>query len=152
LHAVAFAQAVRNMEAYGSAEHLDGGFEKNNGGGAVHVVVAVKKDRLGGGDGPLDALDGSRHAEHQRGVVEVGKLGVEEGVSLGGLGDAASYEQLCENQGQMRVARQSCGGLRMLLGHDPSLPGLRAGGLTRRSGYEIIGADGHRADHSSSSS
>ena len=45
LHAVAFAQAMGNVKAGDAAEHFDGGFEKDNGDGAVHVVVAVEEHR-----------------------------------------------------------------------------------------------------------
>ena len=58
LHAVAFAQAMGNMEAHLAAEHFDGGFEQDDGYGSVHVVVAVEKYRLVRGDGAFKALDG----------------------------------------------------------------------------------------------
>ena len=45
-HAVAFAQAVRDVEADFAAAAFDGGFEQDDGGGAIYVVVAVDEDRL----------------------------------------------------------------------------------------------------------
>ena len=46
LQAVALAQAVRNVEAGNAAEHLDGCFEQDDGGGAVHIIIAVEQNRL----------------------------------------------------------------------------------------------------------
>ena len=38
-----------------AAEHFNGGFEQDDGNGAVDVVVAVEEDGLARGDGALDA-------------------------------------------------------------------------------------------------
>jgi hypothetical protein len=70
------------MKADLAAEHLDGGLEQDHGGGAVHVVVAVEKHRLARGDGALQALDGRGHAQHEEGIVEMRRLGIEEGEGL----------------------------------------------------------------------
>ncbi len=104
LHAVAVAQAMGNMKADDAAKHFDGGFEQDDGDGAVDVVVAVEEDGLARGDGAFEALDGGGHAEHEKGIVEVGRLGIEEGEGLGGRGDAARNEQLGENEWQTRFA------------------------------------------------
>ena len=85
LHAVAFAQAMGNVKAGDAAEHFDGGLEQHDGDGAVHVVVAVEKDRLMCGDGALEAIDGGGHAEHEEGIVEVRGFGIEEGEGFGRL-------------------------------------------------------------------
>jgi hypothetical protein len=103
LQAVAFAQAVRHMEADGSAEHLDGGLQQHHGRGAVHVVVAVKKHRLAERDGALQAVDGRGHAQHELGVVEMREFGIQESEGLAGLGDAAGHEQFRKHM------RQACG-------------------------------------------
>ncbi len=66
LHAVAVAEAMRNVEANVTAEHFDGGFEKDDGDGAVNVVIAIEKDGLTRGDGALETIDGNGHAEHER--------------------------------------------------------------------------------------
>jgi hypothetical protein len=61
LQSVALAKTVGHMKASLAAEHLDGGFEQDNGSGAVHVVVAVEQHWLMGGDGPFEPLDGCGH-------------------------------------------------------------------------------------------
>ena len=109
LHAVAVAQAMRNMKADEAAEHFDGGFEQDDGDGAVDVVVAIEQDRLARGDGSFDALDGGGHAEHEKGIVEVGRFGIQEGEGFGGRGDAARDEQLSENEWQTRFAGERSG-------------------------------------------
>jgi hypothetical protein len=109
LHSVAIAQAMRNVKAHISAEHLDGGFKQDNGNGAVDVVIAVEENGLARGDGALDALDGGGHSEHEKGIVEVGRLWIQEGKSFGGCGDAARNEQLGENERQAGFAGQGSG-------------------------------------------
>ena len=96
-----------------TAEHFDGGFEQDDGDGAVDVVVAVEKDGLACGDGAFEALDGGGHAEHEKGIVEVRGLGIEEGEGLGGGGDAARDEQLGENERQAGFAGE---GMRIVRG------------------------------------
>ena len=46
LQAVALAQPMRHMKANHAAEHFNGGLQQHDGGGAVHVVVAVEQDRF----------------------------------------------------------------------------------------------------------
>ena len=84
LQAVALAEAMGDVKAGIAAEHFDGGLEQDDCGGAVDVVVAVEQDGLAGGDGVLEALDGSGHAEHEKGIVEVGDFRIEEGEACGG--------------------------------------------------------------------
>jgi hypothetical protein len=48
--------------------------------------------------------------------VEVGRLGIEEGESLGGLGDAARDEEFGQRERQAGLASQSGGFFRMRLG------------------------------------
>jgi hypothetical protein len=73
LHAVAVANAMWDVKADeitpGAAEHFDGGFEQDNGDGAVDVVVAVEKNRFSRGDGAFEALDRNRHAKHEERIV-----------------------------------------------------------------------------------
>ncbi len=59
LQAVSLAQTMRNMEIDRAAQHLDGGLEQDDGGGAVHVVIAVEQHRLAPRDCLFDAGDGS---------------------------------------------------------------------------------------------
>jgi hypothetical protein len=83
---------MRDVKADEAAEHFNGGFEQDDGNGAVNIVVAIEKDWLARGDGAFDALDGGGHSEHEKGVVEVRRLGIQESESFGGGGDAARYE------------------------------------------------------------
>ena len=149
LHAVAVAQAVRYVKTRFAAEHFDGGLEQDHGDGAVHVVVAVKKNGLARGDGAFETVDGRGHAEHEEGIVEMRGLGIEEGEGLGGLSDAAGDEQLGENQRQAGFAGEGGGGFRVRVSEKPALAGQR--GL-RQIGGVIYGAGRAHALYSSSSS
>jgi len=71
LQAVALAQPMRNMEAHRAAQHLDGGLEKDYGGGAIDVVVAIEEHRFMLRNGPLKARDGFVHAKHELRVVKM---------------------------------------------------------------------------------
>ena len=121
LHAVAVAQAMRDMKTCHAAEHFDGGFEQDDGDGSVHVVVAVEKHRFARGDGALETVDGIVHAQHEEGIVQMGRLGIEEGEGLSGGGDAARDEQFGEHKRQARLAGQGGGFFRMRLGEEPAL-------------------------------
>ena len=72
LQSIAFAQAVRHMKASFAAQHFNSGLEQNDGGGAVHIVVAVEQNRLMARDGRFKAFDGRSHAQHEEGIVELG--------------------------------------------------------------------------------
>ena len=83
LHAVALAQAVRDVERddgglFGRCDALDGGLEQHRGGGAVNVVVAIDEDGFGVADRALNAGDRTRHAKQEEGIVEVVQGGIEE--------------------------------------------------------------------------
>jgi len=135
LEAVALVEAVGDVEADLAAEHLNGGFEQDNGGGSVYVVVAVQEDGLLGGDGLLKAGDGGGHAEHQEGVVEMSDLRVEEGEGLSGTGDAAGDEELGEDQGQAGGFGEGLCLVRVRVSQLPALTGhgrAREGGLRGR--------------------
>ena len=84
LHAVAFADAVRHVEVGAAAAQLDRGFQNDDGGGAVHVVVAVDEDLLAVGDGAAQALGGLVHAEHQVRRVQVIEFRIQELVRVFG--------------------------------------------------------------------
>ena len=77
-HAVAFADAVRHVELDLAAAELDRGLEDDDGGGAVHVVVAVDKDGLAALDGGSQALDGGTQSGHEIRRVEMCERGREE--------------------------------------------------------------------------
>ncbi len=127
LHAVAVSQAVRDVKTRFAAEHLDGRLEQNDGNRAVDVVVAVEEDRFACGDGVFEAFDGGAHAEHEEGIVEVRRLGVEEGEGLGGGRNAARDEQFGEDEREARLAGQGGGLVRMRLSKEPALGRERVG-------------------------
>ncbi len=56
-HAVAFLQAMRNMEIGAASENLDRFLEHDDGRSAIDVVIAIEKDRLSG-------LNGGRETRH----------------------------------------------------------------------------------------
>ena len=121
LQAVALEQPVGHMEAGDSAEHLDSRLEQDDGGGAVHVVVAVEQYRLARGDGPLQPCDSSVHAQHEEGIVKVGDFGIEEGEGFRRLSDAAGHQQLGQHLRQAGGFGQRVGLVRMRLGEGPAL-------------------------------
>ena len=45
---------------------------------AIHVVVAVNRDRFPVGDGGVQPVHGLAHAGQQKGIVELSELGLEE--------------------------------------------------------------------------
>ena len=63
-HAVAFANAMRNVEVGDTAEQFDAGLQDYDCGRSVHVIIAVDKQRLFGCDGPLQSLDCDLHSQH----------------------------------------------------------------------------------------
>ena len=109
------------MEARDSSEHLDGSLEQNDGGGAVHVVVAVKQDRLARGYGSLQPCDSRVHAQHEEGIVKVSNFWIEEGECFRWLGDAAGHQQFGQHLRQACGFGQRGGLVRMRLGEDPAL-------------------------------
>jgi hypothetical protein len=121
LQTVAFKQAMRDVEARFAAEHFNGGFEQDDGGGAVDVVIAIEEDGLARGDGALDALDGAVHSAHEEGIVELIGGGVEEGEGLGCVCDAAGEEQFGEHAGDARGAGQGFSLFRMGVCEKPAL-------------------------------
>ncbi len=89
LHAVAFAEAVGNVEAdvacrVGPADHFDRGLEQDDGDGAIDVVVAVDENWLTIRDGGLDSGNGDGHSGHAVGVEKMIEAGIEEALSLVG--------------------------------------------------------------------
>jgi len=104
-HAVAFFEAVRDVEADFASQHFNRRFEEDGGGGAVYVVVAVYKDGLVVLDRLLHAGDGGLHAAHQVGVVEVVELRVEESVYVFGGADAAGDEEFGDDEREVGGAR-----------------------------------------------
>ena len=70
-HAIAFADAVRNVVVNLSAAQLQRRLQNDDRRGAVHVVVAIDKDRLAAFDGRAQPLHRNAKAGHQVGRVEV---------------------------------------------------------------------------------
>jgi hypothetical protein len=112
LHAVAFAEAVGDVvgddggRIFGRGA-FDGGFEKNGGGGAVDVVVAVDEDGFSGADCMLDAGYGHVHAEHKHGAVQIIDGGFEEGLSGSGLRDASREDECGDGVWAVKVLGQT---------------------------------------------
>ncbi len=62
-HAVAFADAVRHVVVHFAAAEFKRGFQDDDRGGAVHVVVAVDEHRFAALDGRLQPLHGSAKSQ-----------------------------------------------------------------------------------------
>ena len=77
-HTVAFAETMRDVKTDFAAEHFNGCFEQNGGGGAIDVIVAVDQDRLSALYGLLNARNGGGHAEHAVGIEEMIQLRLQE--------------------------------------------------------------------------
>ena len=74
-HVVAFANAMRDVEVGGAAAEFDGGFQNDDGHGAVDVVVAVDENGIFAFDGGVDAIDGGAQTGHLLGCVKMGDRG-----------------------------------------------------------------------------
>ena len=119
LHPVALANAVGYMEIHLTAEHLDGRLEQHDGGGAIHVIIAVDEDGLAPVNGRLHPGNGRCHAVHRVGIEQVFDAGVEENVRLGCSAHAALRQQLGDDEGKSGALRQRrCRG-NVRLGQDP---------------------------------
>ena len=73
LHAVAVANAMRDMEVRNASAKFYCGFENYDGGGAIHVVVAIDQNWLFTLDGRFDAFNCCFHATHQIRRMQLGK-------------------------------------------------------------------------------
>ncbi len=93
---------MRHVEPNLAAEHFDCGFEQDDSGGPVHVVVAVEQNRFLARDGRFDAFHGGLHAEHQQRIVQVRNFRIEKCKGFAGGDDAASDKELGENNGDAR--------------------------------------------------
>ena len=127
LHAVAVAETMGDVVAGGAAENLDGGFEQDNRGGAVDVIVAVDEDRLARRDGLLDARDGGGHAVQSVGVEQVVESGMEKLRGGRGVGNAALDQQGSDRSGNAGCRRESLDGGRIKRWKLPMRIGRRGG-------------------------
>ncbi len=131
LHAIAVAQAMRDVIADGATEDFDGRLEQDDRSGAVDVVVAVDEDRLARGDGLLDARDRCCHAVQGVGIEQVIERGMKELRGRSGIGDAALEQQGSDRYGNARCIRESFHGGRVWRWKPPVREGR---GLDRRPG------------------
>jgi hypothetical protein len=118
LHAVAIAQAMWDVKAdeiasrsgeLGAGQHFNGGFEQDDGYGAVDVVIAVEKDGLACSDSAFEPVNCGGHSKHEKGIVEVRGIGIKKGEGVSGGGDAARDEQFREDEGQTGFAGEGSG-------------------------------------------
>src|ERR1700682_1345017 len=65
LHAITFANTMRNMEVGSTAAEFDGGLENDNRCGAVNIVVAVNQDAFFALNGRFQSINCGLHAGHQ---------------------------------------------------------------------------------------
>lgn len=104
----------------------------------------------------LEPFDGSRHTEHEKGIVEVGEFRIQEDVSFACLGNAAGNEKLCEYERQTRFAGQRGGRGMVCFSQYPALGRESARqivALLRSAGREGLARPGSgHAGYSSSSS
>ena len=75
---VAFANAVRDVKIGRAPAQFDRGFQNDDCGGAIHVVVAIDKNSLFTFDSGIKPLDRSLHSGHQVGRMELIKRRREE--------------------------------------------------------------------------
>ena len=86
------------MEIHLAAEHLERRLEQHDGGGAIHVIVAVDENRFLAGDGRLYPRDRLGHALHRVGIKQVFQPRMKENVGFGSAAYSALRQQLGHNQ------------------------------------------------------
>jgi len=91
-HAVAIAQTVGHEERCNAAGHFDGFFQDDDGGGAIHIVIAVDEDALTGGDSAAQPLDGRGHAAQFAGGMQVIERRAQKAAGGMGVGQVAGAE------------------------------------------------------------
>ena len=151
LQAVAFVEAMGNVEAGNAAKHFNGCFEQYDGGGAVHVVITIEKHRLASCDGLLQPGNGFVHAQHEQWIVEVSNIGVEEGEGGGGFNNAACHQQLSQYLRKAGGLGQFSGLGRMLFDETPALAGGLPLLILRRTRPAFFSAHRNHQGYSSSS-
>ena len=70
---VAFFDSVGHVKVGRAAAQFDGGFEDDDGGGAIDIVVAVDQDAFLALNRRLEAIDGGFHAHTLNKVSEDGR-------------------------------------------------------------------------------
>ncbi len=147
LQAVALAQPMRHMKAHLAAEQFDCRLQKNNGSGAVDVVVSVQQDGLFARDGCFHAFHRGLHAQHQQRIVQLSNFRIEKREGFAGGADAARDKEFSQNQWNTRCLCECFGFLGMRICQNPTLARSPENGGADRSC-----PDGAHRDYSSSSS
>jgi hypothetical protein len=120
VQAVAFLDAVGDVELGVPAEHADRVPQDAGGRDAVDVVVAVDDDLLLVPDRPGDPVGGLGDAGQGVRVVQGRQRRAEERLAVGRLGDAPAEQDLGDQRGDLQAARQLVGG-RVRRGDVPAL-------------------------------
>jgi hypothetical protein len=110
VEAVAFLDAVGDVELDRAAQEGDGVPENGSGGDAVNVVVAVDDDSLAIADGLGDALGGLAKVGDGEGIVQMPERRAEEGGAVTGVGDASVEQDLGKEWRGLEPGRQLLGG------------------------------------------
>ena len=114
-HPVAFPHPVRDVvipQGGIGADQLQRGVENQDGHRAIRVIVAVNEDLLAALDGLEDAADGRLHAEHLKGIVQVGQFGREKPTSRCGIVHAAQSQQPRQQRRNSQLLRKVSDGRR----------------------------------------
>jgi hypothetical protein len=109
IEAVAFFEAVGDVEVDFAAQDVDGVPEDGGGGDAVDVVVAVDDDFFAVADGAGDAVGGFGEVGNGGGVVEIIGAGGEKGLAGLGIAQAAVEQRLGEHGGGFEPRGQFVG-------------------------------------------
>jgi hypothetical protein len=107
IEAVAFFEAVGDMEVRPSAEELEDAHEDGGAGDAVDIVIAIDADGASRGDGGEDAIDGVGDAREEVGGVKAAEGAIEETASIPREVDTAIEEELGDESGDLKGAGQA---------------------------------------------
>src|SRR6185437_16262316 len=106
LHAIAFADTVRHVEVGFATAQADGGDEDDDGGSAIHVIVAVDEDFFPALQGGAQAIHRRHHAAHGIRRVQVIKGRSEKSLGRFGRGHSAHQQQAGQGGGNGGFGRQ----------------------------------------------
>ena len=93
-HSVTFVVAVGNVEIDLVREAAEKGIHQSHGSGAVDIIVAIDEYRLTAADRLVKAFHSHVHVLHQERIVQIVKIGAEEGTGLVECLHAPFYEQI----------------------------------------------------------
>src|SRR5438132_1125508 len=97
---VALGEAVGDIGDQVGADRAEAARQRDTGGDAVRVVVAVDRDSLAAGDGLRDQIAGDRHVLQEERVGRPIEVGLQPGIQLTLAGYAASMQDLPEYRGE----------------------------------------------------